>query len=57
MILMEGRTISIQILVSTAQTFDFYREGEIHIGNHSYVGSYSTIQVCKNQKIVIGNFA
>jgi maltose O-acetyltransferase len=33
-----------------------YGEGEIHLGNNSYIGSYSTIQACKNQKVVIGDF-
>lgn len=34
----------------------FYGEGMIELGNHSYIGSYSTIQVCKGQKVVIGDY-
>lgn len=32
----------------------FYGEGQIIINKNSYIGSYSTIQADKNQKIVIG---
>lgn len=34
----------------------FYGDGMIDVGHDSYIGSYSTIQVCQNQKVVIGNY-
>ncbi len=32
----------------------FYGEGEIKIAENSYIGSYSTIQVCADHKVSIG---
>ena len=45
-----------------AKTFRFngeniflYGDGEIILGENSYIGDYSTIQAVKGQKIIIGN--
>jgi maltose O-acetyltransferase len=33
-----------------------YGDGELYLGNNSYIGSYSTIQLTSGQKVRIGDF-
>ncbi len=47
-------TISPDFKIQGKQTY-FFGDGEISIGSNNYIGDYSTIQVVKNCKVVIGN--